>query len=576
MSEIIPMVAAVLSLLLIALYGVLSYRRVLRTEHQIISGIESLTGLGRSEEYSIEAVLREVLERLVKGYNSPKGTLEFHSKSFGDFSFVVVPDRGPLGLQRKLGIPKYLRFGSSARGVHDERKRLAFIIDDDRYSCCLDVTTGRVILNHERLYMQELIREKVSNLLLDKLYHETASTPTDIVPASAGVMGPYKKMLDAARRLFVAEDLKPFLTEIQRLTQADGAAVMIRGADDSRFGILEKVGSIVEVPKSILEGTESPGTITCEGCVSVPIKTGMNVTGFLLAMNPKKGSIGLIQAAAGLLETFRTFQDEKNEMHSREVNILAEARRLEAADKMKSQFLANMSHEIRTPLNSIIGFAEILYEEHDTLSEKLFRDFSANIVSAGKDLLNLINDVLDITKMETGKMELDSESFSIHDVIESTRRTLIPQLGRRLIHLDVDVDDRLDILNADPVKFKQILYNILSNAIKYSPDEGMVKLKVVQSGNGIEMRISDNGVGIKHDDLGKLFHPFAQLDTKHGGTGLGLALTKKLVELHNGSIRIDSIYGSGTTVIVYLPLFQTKTDLTESSLLAEMSNAGGV
>ena len=233
-----------------------------------------------------------------------------------------------------------------------------------------------------------------------------------------------------------------------------------------------------------------------------------------------------------------------------------EAQRADNANRSKSEFLANMSHEIRTPLNSVIGFANIIHDEAPELTPELLHEFSGNIVTAGNHLLSLINDILDLAKVETGKMGLDPQEFSISEFVESTDRVLKPLLDSKRISLEVKIQEGLQTFVADPVKFKQILYNLLNNAITYSNQNDIVRLEIVKSANGIEIKVIDNGIGIKRDDMDKLFKPFVQLSGENGGTGLGLVLTKRLVELHSGAIWIDSTFGVGTTVVVYLPEYK--------------------
>ncbi|TAN43657.1 MAG: PAS domain S-box protein [Nitrospirae bacterium] len=234
----------------------------------------------------------------------------------------------------------------------------------------------------------------------------------------------------------------------------------------------------------------------------------------------------------------------------------------EEATRAKSDFLANMSHELRTPLNSIIGFSEILKKGmFGQLSEKQ-DEFVGYIIGSGKHLLNLINDILDLSKVEAGKVELEVGAFNL---IETLNASLIMFREKAMKHgISLKFDTGLDTnteIEADERRLKQILFNLLSNAVKFTPDGGTVCLRAEKSGGeGIEISVEDTGIGIREEDITKLFKEFSQLesayDKKYEGTGLGLALTKRLIELHGGRIRVDSEYGKGSKFSFVVPLRQ--------------------
>jgi signal transduction histidine kinase/putative methionine-R-sulfoxide reductase with GAF domain len=236
-------------------------------------------------------------------------------------------------------------------------------------------------------------------------------------------------------------------------------------------------------------------------------------------------------------------------------------RRVEEASRYKSAFLATMSHELRTPLNSVIGFSELLLGEGvGPLTEKQAR-YLGHIDHAGKHLLQLIGDVLDLAKVEAGKFVLQPETLPVVATLED-----ILVIGRALAKkkaqtVEAELDADLPPLRADPLRFKQILFNLLSNAVKFTPDRGRIGLAASRSSADsslLEIRVTDTGVGIKAEDLPRLFQEFVQLETtqaqKHEGTGLGLALTRRLVEMHGGRIRAESEgEGKGSTFTVLLP-----------------------
>jgi protein-histidine pros-kinase len=234
-------------------------------------------------------------------------------------------------------------------------------------------------------------------------------------------------------------------------------------------------------------------------------------------------------------------------------------RKMQETNKLKSDFLANMSHELRTPMNAIIGFSELLIDKRvGDLNEKQV-DYLNNIHASGSHLLQLINDVLDIAKIEAGKTVLSVERFSITEAIEEVIKVLRTIASKKRISITLALSDEVNMINADKHKLKQILYNLISNAIKFNREDGNVKVETATYGSGFfVMRVTDNGIGIAKDDLGKLFIPFVQLDSgttrKHEGTGLGLALTKTITELHGGEIYVESVAGEGSTFSVILPL----------------------
>jgi signal transduction histidine kinase len=232
--------------------------------------------------------------------------------------------------------------------------------------------------------------------------------------------------------------------------------------------------------------------------------------------------------------------------------------RAELSDRAKSDFLANMSHELRTPLNAIIGFSQMLMDEKAGPLNPDQKEFLSDILKSGQHLLEVINDVLDLAKVATGKLELKAQSFSLREAIAETCGVLKPMADERNVAINVDAPIDNDIVTLDPLRFKQVLYNLLSNAIKYNHDNGNVKVAVsVDEEKQIRLEVEDTGIGIKEEDLPRIFDDFVQLDistTKvQQGTGLGLALTKKIVEQQKGSITAKSEVGHGSTFTVILP-----------------------
>ena len=235
-------------------------------------------------------------------------------------------------------------------------------------------------------------------------------------------------------------------------------------------------------------------------------------------------------------------------------------RQLETASRHKSEFLANMSHELRTPLSSIMGFSEVLRGRMVGDVNDKQAEYLNDIHEAGEHLLSLINDILDLAKIEAGQMDLRLESFDLPGAIANAVTLVRERALRHGIKLGVNIDPRLAGFQADKRKVKQILLNLLSNAVKFTPEGGQVDLTAKLDSDKVEIAVRDSGVGISRDDQVSLFKEFRQVGSDNArraeGTGLGLALTKRLVELHGGAIRVDSAPGKGSTFTVVVPVRQ--------------------
>ncbi len=227
------------------------------------------------------------------------------------------------------------------------------------------------------------------------------------------------------------------------------------------------------------------------------------------------------------------------------------------ASRAKSRFLANMSHELRTPLNAIIGFSEVMTREMFGPVGPRYQEYSRLIHESGEHLLELINGVLDMSKIEAGKFELAEELFELEDIAESAVRFLKIPAERAGVGLRLDVQPGARLMFADRRAVKQILVNLLSNGVKYTPSGGEVRITAKAQGSGIEITVGDTGTGISEADLARLGRPFEQVENAETrakeGTGLGLALVKSLAQLHGGAAVIESVLGEGTTVMVRLP-----------------------
>src|SRR5450432_4492064 len=247
---------------------------------------------------------------------------------------------------------------------------------------------------------------------------------------------------------------------------------------------------------------------------------------------------------------------EERERAQREMHEAKDA--ADTANRAKSAFLANMSHELRTPLNAVIGFSELLEQQiFGGLNEKQ-TSYVGNVLVSGRHLLQLVNDILDISKVEAGRMDLQYERTPIGSIIDVVRSVIHAVAAKKGIDLEVAVPPSLPEVNVDPGRIKQVLYNLISNAIKFTPRGGVVRLAARADDQNLVVTVSDTGVGIAREDLPRLFREFEQLRQPGGvrpeGTGLGLALTRRLVELHGGKVEVESTLGSGSTFSVHLPL----------------------
>lgn len=265
---------------------------------------------------------------------------------------------------------------------------------------------------------------------------------------------------------------------------------------------------------------------------------------------------------ASLRDTFERMHEVIQAQHGR---LLGAKEAAEAANRAKSEFLANMSHELRTPMNAIIGFSEILADRtFGELNPKQAK-YVNNVLTSGRHLLQLINDILDLSKVEAGRMELQCSAFDVGQALRDIVAIVKTLAAKNGVALQTEVAPDLPLLTADPAKFKQILYNLLSNAIKFTPTGGSVTVRAGKGTdvhiNGAVLRLSvtDTGIGIRPEDQTRIFRAFEQVDSSYArqqqGTGLGLALTKQLVELHGGRIGVESEgEGHGSTFTVVLPM----------------------
>jgi signal transduction histidine kinase len=263
----------------------------------------------------------------------------------------------------------------------------------------------------------------------------------------------------------------------------------------------------------------------------------------------------IVNQASIAIENGRLYEQLQDHLGELEV---ANAQIAEVS-RLKSEFLANMSHELRTPLNAILGFSELLRDDlAGKISDKQRHDCLDNIHNSGKHLLSLINDILDLTKIEAGRMDLVYEEFGVESAVREVLNVVRSLAMKKDIQIISTIEPQGALLIADKNKVKQVLYNLLSNAIKFTPPDGKVEVQAAAAQDTLTITVKDSGIGIPKDLQHKIFGAFYQVQSasnrEYPGTGLGLALTKKLVELHQGTIEFDSRPGEGTTFTVALPL----------------------
>ena len=322
-----------------------------------------------------------------------------------------------------------------------------------------------------------------------------------------------------------------------------------RVVNRSRFPISSKSATYAPRMRQMLE------RFGFRASLAVPLLREDRIIGGLVVRRKSTGEF-----RPEVIELLKTFATQsvlaiQNARLFREIED--KSRQIEAANRHKSEFLANMSHELRTPLNAIIGFSEVLGERlFGELNEKQ-AEYTDDILSSGRHLLSLINEILDLSKVEAGRMELELATFDLPLAIDNARTFVRERATKHGINLDVTVDERLGDFVGDERKIKQILLNLLSNAVKFTPEGGRIGINARQADGSVEISVSDTGIGIAPEDQPKIFEEFRQVGSDYAhkieGTGLGLTLAKKFVELHGGKIWVESEVGKGSTFSFSLP-----------------------
>jgi len=315
-------------------------------------------------------------------------------------------------------------------------------------------------------------------------------------------------------------------------------------------------------PRRSPEGLRLARALGFRSLTMVPMLRGDLAIGLIAVAHRDTGAfsgkkIALLQTFADqaviAIENVRLFKELQASNHE----LADKSSQLEIASQHKSEFLANMSHELRTPLNAIIGYSELLEEEAGDLDGGRLVPDLQKIATAAKHQLSLINDILDLSKVEAGRMELDLSEFDVPHAIENALMLVRERASRRGIRLGSTIDERLGVIGGDERKVKQVLLNLLSNALKFTPEGGRIDVRAGVQDGVAEVSVTDTGVGIAPEDQEAVFEEFRQVGTaakKVEGTGLGLALSRKFIELHGGRIWVQSQIGHGSTFTFTLPV----------------------
>jgi signal transduction histidine kinase/putative methionine-R-sulfoxide reductase with GAF domain len=390
-----------------------------------------------------------------------------------------------------------------------------------------------------------------STLDLQTVLSTIVARATQLAGADAGVIYEY----DEPREVFMpraTEHLEAAIVETML------SAPVRKG--EGATGRLAEVPEPTQVPDILEAPAESRvrGSLVRAGyraLLAVPLVREDRLLGGLTVIRKATGAF-----APEVIELLRTFATQ-SALAIQNARLFLEiedkSRQLEAASQHKSEFLANMSHELRTPLNAIIGFSEVLTERmFGELNDKQ-DEYLKDIYASGQHLLSLINDILDLSKIEAGRMELEPADFDLPGAIDNALTLIRERAGRRGIALGSAIDERVGTIRADERKVKQVLLNLLSNAIKFTPEGGRIDVRAAVNDGMVEVSVADTGVGIAPEDQEAVFEEFRQVgtaDKKVEGTGLGLALSRKFIELHGGRIWVTSQVGTGSTFTFTIPV----------------------
>jgi signal transduction histidine kinase len=477
-------------------------------------------------------------------------------------------------LARRMVAPiRALQAGAARIGAGDLGHRIEVRTDDELQTLGDEFNRTAARLQESYASLEEKIEartrdlrkalEKVSALSeISQAVSSTLDLPTvltTIVDRAVQLSGSHGGIVyefDEATQTFHARATYQITAE--HLEAVRAAPIRLGEGAIGRAGVIREPVEVVDIAderQAVAPQTRS--LLTREGLrslLAVPLVRDERLLGGLVILRRERGSFSAEVIAT--LQTFATQSVLAIQNARLFVEIEDKSRQLETASRHKSEFLANMSHELRTPLNAILGFSEVLSERmFGEINEKQ-AEYLDDILGSGRHLLSLINDILDLSKIEAGRMDLETTEFDLPNAIEHTMILIRERAHRRAITLSSTIDTQLGSIRADERKVKQVLLNLLSNALKFTPEGGQITVRARLHNEEAEISVTDTGVGIAPEDQDAVFEEFRQVGTaarKVEGTGLGLAISRKFIELHGGRIWVKSQVGIGSTFAFTLP-----------------------
>jgi len=478
-------------------------------------------------------------------------------------AIVAFPTRvgeGPLGHVATSGQPLLVATATPDQFAENMEAKYRPFIDRMGITSLVAVpltTQGRVmgVLSLNRSRPDTPYTDDDLRLLQDLAAHASlAITNSQLLEASKKELADRMRTEEVLRRGFLEAAPDAVLIASSR-----GEIILVNSQTETLFGYerAELVGRSIEtlVPERFREHhpTHRGGYLRAPS--TRPMGAGLNLFALRkdgsefaaeISLSPIDTADGMLVAAA-----IRDVTERRREMEERN-------RRMQESNRLKSEFLANMSHELRTPLNAIIGFAALMHAGKTGPLSEIHKEYLGDILNSSRHLLQLINDVLDLAKVESGRVELRAEVVDLRSVASEVKDIVRGLAAERKVRLEVAVDPSLQRVTVDPRMLKQVLYNYLSNAIKFTPDGGRVALRISpEDASHFRVDVEDTGIGIKPEDISRLFVEFQQLDQgsgkRYGGTGLGLALTRRIVEAQGGRVHVESEPGKGSTFSAVLP-----------------------
>ena len=481
---------------------------------------------------------------------------------------VLVSVAASLVLARKMARPiEALHTGAARIGAGDLAHQIDVKTRDELEDLAVEFNRMTARLRESHATLEQRVEERTAELR-EALDQQTATS--EILRVISGSLANVQPVFEAIAR------------NASRLAEAMFAAVL--HYDGARFHLVARENVPHEVeslfpiePRGLIAAMlETRGIVYSDDVQTDPrsqyrhIAAAMGYRSAAFVPMLRGGDvIGCIFVGRGVVQAFtdkqiallKTFADQaviaiENVRLFHEIQ--EKTRQLEAANRHKDEFLASMSHELRTPLNAVIGFSEVLLERmFGELNDKQ-EEYLGDILASGRHLLSLINDILDLAKIEAGRMELDLEDFDLAQAIDNAVVLVRERATRKGLVLETALAPALGAVRADQRKIKQVLLNLLSNAVKFTPEGGRVEVRAERADDHVEVSVSDTGIGIAVEDQETVFEEFRQVGTdyakKHEGTGLGLTLSRKFVELHGGRIAVKSRLGEGSTFTFTLPV----------------------